>query len=128
MPVRAGRRVAAGLIDGVVFAALIVAGTVLLADMRDPMETVALVTGLAGALVHLLPEVLFGRTVGKLLTGTKVVDCAGNKPTTRQILDRYLFGSRIFINAHSLLRTGRARHDRLSRTFVVSTTQPWRAE
>ena len=123
LPASTGRRFASALIDGGVFVVVLVAGTMLFADSSDPIPT-ATWFAVVASFVQLLPETLSGRTVGKLVTGTKVVDSDGNKPSARQILARRLYASRVFISAYSLLREVRARHDRLAGTFVVSTTQP----
>lgn len=125
MPATTSRRFASALIDGGVFLVVLVAGTVLFGDMGDPIPTAKYVL-LAASFVQLLPEILLGRTVGKLATGTRVVDFDGNTPTVRQLLARSLYKSRVFINAYSLLREIRGRHDRLAGTFVVRSAQPWK--
>ncbi|MCE2956628.1 MAG: RDD family protein [Flammeovirgaceae bacterium] len=64
-------------------------------------------------------ESVFGRTVGKLITGTKVVDQNGNLPSTGTIFIRTL--SRLVpFEAFSFLgENERGWHDRWTNTYVV---------
>ena len=66
-------------------------------------------------------ESLFGRTLGKLITGTKVVDARGNKPSIGKIVGRS-FARMIPFDAFSYLgATTRGWHDSLSGTYVVKS-------
>lgn len=106
------------LIDVLTSVALVGGGMLLFADPGDPVPAlrvmvVAVFCGLA------LLELATGRTPGKVVTRTRVVDGEGNRPSSRQILDRRTFSGRVVINAYSLFRELRPRHDRLSGTYVV---------
>ncbi|PWU03168.1 MAG: hypothetical protein C5B52_03960 [Bacteroidetes bacterium] len=63
-------------------------------------------------------EVAMGRTVGKLLTGTKVVNEIGGKPSAGQILGR-TFSRIVPFEAFSFLGNTNGWHDRWSHTTVV---------
>ncbi len=68
---------------------------------------------------YILTEFFFQRTLGKLLTGTKVVTKTGDKPTFGQILGRTLSRS-IPFEYLSFLVSENGIHDRLSGTRVIS--------
>lgn len=64
-------------------------------------------------------EAIFGKTIGKMITNTKVVNEDGTKPTFGQIVGRS-FARLIPFEAFSLLANHpRGWHDTLSRTMVV---------
>lgn len=64
-------------------------------------------------------ESLSGRTLGKLITGTKVVNEQGDKPSLLQILGRS-FSRLIPFEAFSFFGSeGRGWHDSFSKTYVV---------
>lgn len=63
-------------------------------------------------------EVTTGRTLGKYLTGTQVVDTLGNKPTTKAIVLRTLCRA-IPFEILSFLPSDSGWHDSLSGTKVV---------
>ncbi len=66
-------------------------------------------------------EAATGRTLGKLITGTKVVDQHGNTPTLGQIAGRTLCRL-IPFEAFSFFGTPtRGWHDSIPKTFVVKT-------
>ena len=68
---------------------------------------------------YLFFEGLFGRTVGKFVTGTRVVNELGLRPSFKQILGR-TFARLIPFEAFSFLGSdSRGWHDSLSKTFVV---------
>lgn len=68
---------------------------------------------------YLLLEGTTGRTLGKLVTGTKVVDQNGLKPSFGQIVGR-TFARFIPFEAFSFLGdSGRGWHDSLAKTYVV---------
>jgi len=85
------------------------------------LETVPdIVLGASMFLLYYVPtEGLTGRTLGKLITRTRVVDEAGGPPSLKQILGRTL--ARIIpFEAFSFLgATARGWHDSLSKTRVV---------
>jgi uncharacterized RDD family membrane protein YckC len=76
--------------------------------------------GLILMVVYYLPcEALFGRTLGKLITGTRVVDETGEPPSFKQILGR-TFARLIPLEAFSFLKSsGIGAHDSLPGTRVV---------
>jgi uncharacterized RDD family membrane protein YckC len=77
--------------------------------------------GFATFLVYYIAcEHFFSRTLGKLLTGSKVISDSGGKPTFAQIVGR-TFARFIPVEPFSLLfsSTGRGWHDSLSGTRVV---------
>lgn len=64
-------------------------------------------------------ESLLGRTIGKLITGTKVVNAEGGTATMGQVVGR-TFARFIPFEAFSFLgETSRGWHDSLSKTYVV---------
>ena len=68
---------------------------------------------------YIVMESLFGRTIGKLVTGTKVVNELGDKASFGQILGRS-FARLIPFEAFSFLgSTGRGWHDSLPKTYVI---------
>lgn len=67
---------------------------------------------------YILTKFLFQRTLGKLLTNTKVVTKTGDKPTLGQILGRTLSRS-IPFEYLSYLVSVNGIHDRLSGTRVI---------
>ncbi len=74
-------------------------------------------------LYYLILEACFGTTLGKLITGTKVVNKEGNKPRFLQILGR-TFARYIPLEPLSYIfgRYPIGWHDMLSGTYVVSKT------
>jgi uncharacterized RDD family membrane protein YckC len=60
-----------------------------------------------------------GKTLGKLLTNTKVTDVDGNPPTWMQILTRTFFRLPFIDGLSLLLRSDTGIHDALSGTRVV---------
>lgn len=69
---------------------------------------------------YVLTEGLFGRSLGKLITGTIVIDKGGNRPGFRAILIRTLVRF-IPIDAFTFLgNSGRGWHDSFSNTYVVN--------
>ncbi|POY37478.1 RDD family protein [Solitalea longa] len=63
-------------------------------------------------------ETVLGQTIGKLITGTKVVDDFGNKPKVLKVLVRTLCRL-IPFEAISFLFTPMGWHDSISKTYVV---------
>lgn len=66
-------------------------------------------------------ESLTGRTPGKLLTGTRVVDEQGQKPSFGQILGRSLARMLPFEPLSFFGAENRGWHDSLSKTYVVKS-------
>ncbi|HMU02121.1 MAG TPA: RDD family protein [Saprospiraceae bacterium] len=72
---------------------------------------------------YIFMEVMTGRTIGKYLTGTIVVDHEGNKPNLETIIKRS-FCRAIPFNALSFLgEKSRGWHDSISETYVVITKE-----
>jgi len=67
---------------------------------------------------YLLCELIWQRTLGKLFTGTKVINLNNQKPGWRQILIRSWIRT-ISINVLSFIWTNTGHHDLLSDTRVV---------
>ena len=127
LPASAGLRLTSLLIDICVLTAIVVVGTLSFADPADPLPTATwLIVGTW--LASFLVEGSTGRTVGKLVTGLRVVDSSGNKPSFQELIARRTYGNRVLIGAYSLLRGRRSRHDRMSGTYVVRAAQPWQGE
>jgi uncharacterized RDD family membrane protein YckC len=67
-------------------------------------------------------EILLGKTIGKMILGTKVVDLEGNKPKAGTILLRTICRFIPFESFSFLYAEGtKGWHDRLSKTKVVLT-------
>jgi len=71
-----------------------------------------------GLVYFIISETVFSRTLGKWVTGTKVVDESGGRPTLRQITIRSL-ARYIPFEALTFLANPRGMHDRLSDTRVI---------
>lgn len=70
---------------------------------------------------YIIFEMTLGRTLGKLITGTKVVNAEGGDATVGQVIGRS-FARYIPFEVFSFLgETGRGWHDSLSKTYVVKT-------
>ena len=82
-------------------------------------SSLAIITFLA---YYVLFEFYFQRTLGKFLSGTKVIDTTGNKPTFLTILKRSI--SRLIpVDIFFYLFSKRGLHDRLSNTIVVKKSR-----
>lgn len=131
--VSAGKRFANLLIDTVMYYILVIIGGMLmgiiiavvapdeLAQFDDDRGTwwIYLLAITVNLGYYTLMESVFGRTVGKLITGTKVVDREGKLPSTGTIFKRSL--SRLVpFEAFSFLGAGaRGWHDEWTDTWVV---------
>jgi uncharacterized RDD family membrane protein YckC len=126
-PASRGRRFANLLIDTLCYYALtmVVGVGIALVDASflEHMSTVGeYLFGTGLMLVYYLPsEALFGRTVGKLVTRTRVVSQSGGPPDFLQVLRRTLirfvpFEAFTFLSERSV-----GLHDRWSETRVVLT-------
>jgi uncharacterized RDD family membrane protein YckC len=69
---------------------------------------------------YVFTEYKFQRTLGKVLTKTKVISLTGDKPTLKQVIFRSLSRS-IPFEYFSYLVTVEGIHDRLSKTRVVKS-------
>lgn len=61
-----------------------------------------------------------GRTIGKYITGTRVVDLAGNPPSKNAVLNRTLCRLIPFLPFSLLYGSGDGWHDRVSKTRVIN--------
>lgn len=68
---------------------------------------------------YILMEATCGRTLGKLATGTKVVDADGRQPSLRRIIIRTLIRCIPFEPFSFLGKSITGWHDRYSNTYVV---------
>lgn len=96
-------------------------GDAALAELETPNFLRDYAIGIGMMLVYYITmEGFFGVTVGKLVTGTRVVNEQGGKPTWGQALGR-TFGRLIPFEAFSVLLSDDRRgwHDSLSKTWVV---------
>jgi uncharacterized RDD family membrane protein YckC len=76
--------------------------------------------GIGVMMLYYVPlEVLFGRTLGKLLTGTRVINEAGERPSFGQVLGRTAARFIPFEAFSFLGNNGVGWHDTLSHTRVV---------
>ncbi|PJJ47997.1 RDD family protein [Hymenobacter chitinivorans] len=126
-----GQRFANSVIDTIAFYMLFFALAVVLGILSAVIGNAAIVDSLDGPLGTLLSlgvlfayyfgmELLTGRTLGKLITRTRVVMEDGTKPTASAIAKRTLCRM-IPFEAFSFLTDGPGMHDRLSNTRVVKT-------
>lgn len=124
-----GRRFANFLIDYVAILVLgLVVGIIMGVVMGSAAEAALegwrayLFGGLVYAGYYAVMEAAGGRTLGKLATGTTVVDEQGGKPTHQQILIRSV-ARLIPFEPFSVLLVDDARgwHDSLAKTYVVRT-------
>lgn len=67
---------------------------------------------------HFISEYFFGKTLGKFLTKTKVLNEEGEKPSFQQLLIRNLFRL-IPLDPFSFLFSKRGWHDTISKTYVI---------
>jgi len=95
-------------------------GTLMMFTLKENIAAVIMVpfTFLYFFLYYLVPEFYWQKTIGKLITKTKVVREDGNRPTFGQILIRTL-ARLIPFEVFSFLFTPIGWHDSLSKTIVV---------
>jgi hypothetical protein len=99
-------------------------------ERGGPLESFALGFDLftqfaAYAIVYVLPEAACGRTLGKLCTGTKVVDLRGGKPSFGQVLARTAIRLVPFDAFSFLWGEPVGWHDSWSKTRVVLVNDPY---
>ena len=73
-------------------------------------------------LYYIVPEFMFQKTLGKLITRTSVVTLTGEKPTLKQIILRTICRN-IPLEYFSFLVTPAGIHDYLSKTRVIKNSQ-----
>jgi len=92
-------------------------------DIEDPGVNLALNLGgvLLSITYYIFLEGLTGRTIGKLITQTRVVNATGDSPSFGQVVGRS-FARIIPFEAFSFLfGDSRGWHDTLSKTYVVKS-------
>ena len=120
------QRLLNSIIDSVVYLVFsFVLGFVLaILGMFGLIESIPdIVFGVVILCLYYIPcEFFWGRTLGKLITGTKVVDSEGGKPTFGRILGR-TFARFVPFEAFSFLgrKQPKGWHDSWSNTMVIST-------
>lgn len=72
-------------------------------------------------LYYLIFEYFFSRTLGKWITGTRVVSARGTRPTFLEIVGRTVVRIIPFEGVTFLGSSGRGWHDSLSDTYVVKS-------
>ncbi|MGN7919389.1 RDD family protein [Lysobacter sp. 22409] len=107
------------------FAYVLFAGEGALAWMEQPNLLRDYAIGVGLMLIYYIPlEGMFGVTVGKLITGTRVVDEQGRPPSWGQVIGRSV-ARLIPFEPFSVLFSDSRRpagwHDRLPKTLVVRT-------
>lgn len=111
----------------IMFAAMLVyvgiGGEAVVTAMQEPNPLCNVLISVTMILVYYVPmEGMFGVTLGKLVTGTRVVDEQGRPPSWGQVFGR-TFARLIPFEAFSLLFSRDDRvsgwHDRLPKTLVV---------
>lgn len=70
---------------------------------------------------YLFSEYLTGKTLGKLITGTKIVDIEGNKPSFKMSLIRTLCRFIPFDGLSFLFGQGRGWHDTIAKSYVIDS-------
>ncbi|MDP4952365.1 MAG: RDD family protein [Flavobacteriales bacterium] len=118
-----GRRIANFAIDKIISLAIIIVLGIFFMPVSylDSDNTILdYVLETVGLLVYyLLIEVPTGRTVGKLVTKTVVVDEHGNKPSVGQLVTRSFCRIVPFEHFSFLGNTARGWHDQWSDTYVI---------
>lgn len=90
-------------------------------DPSSPEEAIInpLISWLLYVGYYIFMESVYGKTIGKMITGTKVIDENGGKPSLGQIVGRS-FARLIPFEAFSFLgEKGIGWHDSLSKTLVI---------
>ena len=109
-------------VGGVLEEAGVISGVVEFADELSGLADIVLTT-LGTIFYYLFMESVFGRTFGKLITGTKVIDLEGKRPSFLTLLGRSV--ARIVpFEPFSFLGSERGWHDRWSDTRVVDMRKP----
>jgi len=128
VPASQGKRFANLLIDSMaMFVFLFVIGMVLAmvggADPDEPSSRLLdyLINILIGTTYYTLLEGFTGKSLGKLITGTKVVDANGNPPTFGIALLRSICRYIPFEPFSFLSSDARGWHDSITKTWVVNS-------
>jgi|ERR1051326_3275697 uncharacterized RDD family membrane protein YckC len=119
-----GKRFANSLIDGLaIYGLAFIAGMLLgvtgnVEIMREPMMP-NLIGFLLVMCYYIIAEGFFGRTIGKAVTRTRVVDASGGPPSFGQVVGRS-FSRLIPFEAFSFLANPVGWHDSISGTYVIN--------
>ncbi|BCU78691.1 RDD family protein [Luteolibacter sp. LG18] len=128
----AGLRFANLIVDQITAIALIFVAGFVYAIVSDGVEENAIFFRLVGYGVffgyYVLMESVFGRTVGKFVTGTKVVDWNDEKPSFGRICIRSLCRFIPFEAFSFLGQSASGWHDSISKTHVVKVTPVQRVQ
>lgn len=125
-PASLGRRFGNSIIDGFALGGVVVALSS--AGLAEPLAPLAGGWGieiLMYLLVYVLPEALWGRTLGKLCTGTKVINANGGKASVGQVLARTAIRLVPFDAISFLWGDATGWHDSWSKTQVVPLVEPY---
>lgn len=111
------------VIDQIVFLLLIVGHQqvgifIKLENLQDERPQVLLYLLLLNTLYHFFMEIFTGKTIGKMITRTHVVDADGEKASLRAIVIRSLCRNIPFDNLSYLIMS-QGWHDQISGTSVV---------
>lgn len=104
---------------------IVIVGNIFQLDVYNMWVEVIIFLGMTGTYIsfaifyYLVFESLFGRTMGKIITGSIVVDENGLKPGFSIVCIRTLSRLIPFDALSFLSKSGRIWHDSLSKTYVV---------
>ncbi|MCF8296201.1 MAG: RDD family protein [Saprospiraceae bacterium] len=113
-----GKRFANLLIDSIIINFLYF-GLLYVLDVASDYETLFLISYPMQLLYYWIMEYYYGKTIGKMVTKTKVVDINGNRPSSSMAFTRSICRF-IPFNALSFLGTPpRGWHDTIAKSFVV---------
>jgi uncharacterized RDD family membrane protein YckC len=126
-PASLGRRFGNYVIDLilVVVVAAAMGGAMAVIDIELLERSGLLLQVAAYAVVYVLPEAAFGRTFGKLCTGTKVIDLRGGKPSFGQVIGRTAIRFVPFDPFSFVWGDASGWHDTWSKTRVVPVREPY---
>lgn len=109
-------------IGGLLENAGMVSGVIEFADQISGITDLVL-TAIGTVVYYTFFEAVFGRTLGKLITGTKVIDLEGKRPGVATLLGRS-FARIVPFEPFSFFGNGGGWHDRWSDTRVVDMRKP----
>jgi uncharacterized RDD family membrane protein YckC len=128
IPAGKGLRFANFIIDGIVITLIFYGAAFVIAAAWEE-QGLEFLEGFGGTLLSLLLQFVYyafleattSRTIGKMITGTKVVNQQGETASFGQVLGRSLCRFIPFEVFSFLGQTGRGWHDSLANTYVVQT-------
>jgi uncharacterized RDD family membrane protein YckC len=116
------------LVDSLIVLALFIAVSEFIGSRVEPLANLSdhniggpelIAVGLVSMVYYSLAEGFTGRTLGKWLTNTKVVDSEGRRPDWNKIMLRSLCRLIPFESLSFLDTTGQGFHDKLTGTRVI---------